>query len=132
MASQTITGQDLQYTQDNKQCYAYSGAVASPNSATADSTLLEFTTGSGIIICEIQFVDEAVGTDTRILQFKVNDVVVLLNKYDGAPYPNSQQPYIFVLPPQTKFQFNFSISGSTANCYATLSGRVYEYLPVRN
>ena len=122
-ASIASTGLGIRYIGD--RCYAFSGPVASPNSATADSTLFEFTTLSGIIVCEIQFVDEAVGTDARILQFKLNNLVVLLNKYDGAPYPNSQQPYIFVLPPETKFQFNFSIDGSTADGYATLTGRVY-------
>ena len=124
-ASVASTGKGIRYI--GARAYSYSGAVASPNSATPDATLLEFTTGSGILICDVQFVDETSGNATRILQFKLNDTVALLNKYQivGGYAIGPQPQYNLLLPPRTKFQLNFSINGTTDNGYATLTGRVY-------
>ena len=124
-ASIASTGEGIRYV--GNRAYAYSGAVASPNSATPDATLLEFTSQAGILICEVQFVDETTGNAIRLLQFKLNDNVVMLNKYQivGGYAIGPQPQYSLVLPPNTKFQLNFSINGTTDNGYATLAGRVY-------
>ena len=109
--------------------YAFSGAVASPNSATPDSTLLEFTTGNQVIVCNIQFGNETTGNATPMLQFKMNNAVVMFNKYQivgGYAGDISQTDYSIVLPPHTKFQLNFSINGTSDNGYATLTGTVYD------
>ena len=108
--------------------YAFSGAVASPDSATPDARLLEFQTGNFVLVCNVQFVNESTGNSNTMVQFKLNDSVVMANKYQivgGYAGDISQIHYALILPPYTQFQMNFSIDGDTENGYAALTGRIY-------
>jgi len=128
MASQTITGLGLQFTQDNKRCYAYSGEVenAAGGSSTM-STLLEFQTGSGFIHGNFLWGIKHAGAGDSYTFIKFNDQVVIET---GGAVPFN--PVIMVIPPFTKVTMLWGIDGATKNCTGILTGRVYEYLPVRN
>jgi len=125
--STASTGSELNIIGDH--AYAYSGAVASPDSATPDATLLEFQTGNYVMVCSVQFVNESTGNSVRMLEFKFNNNVVMFNKYQivgGYAGDISQTHYALVVPPYTQFKLNFSIDGDTENGYAALTGKLYK------
>ena len=133
MASQTITSKDLQYTQDNKHCYAYSGLLPIPDSNT---NLLEFTTGSGYIKAKVIFSSRDSTADDYRAFISLNGQEVFgafyLNTALGYPY--GTVPIRLIIPPNTEvkiYMINVSTS-SGYNWFASLTGRVYEHLPVRN
>jgi len=72
MASQTIVGPGLQFTQDNNYCYALSGQIAVGNSIT----LLEYTTDSAFIVGDMQFSVGEDTTDNLVFETYFNGVIV--------------------------------------------------------
>jgi len=131
MASQTITGPDLQYTQDNLHCYAYSGVVEDASSATAATTVLDFTSGSGYILARIDLVSDAKSASDRFLDISLNDVSVINGAWDNDPAKSLSPIVEMIIPPFTHFLLKWGCS-ATKNVTISLTGRVYEYLPVRN
>lgn len=131
MASQTITGPELQYTQDNQRCYAYNALSI----GTAETALLEFTTSSGTIVAQIQFNKTNEDGDDYLFQVYLNDEVVSgwVNFY-GATGTSINNTTRIIIPPHTAVKCTAdNVAGGSArpiNC--GLTGRVYEYLPVRN
>lgn len=134
MASQTITGKDLQYTQDNKHCFAYSGLVAMDNTQTL---MLTGTTGSATIFAEFQYHNLQQVSLAWAFRIQLNDIEVASSfwttghDFNGGGASNTVK---LILPPHTKFQVHGKNAESTAskNWAATMTGRVYEMLPVRN
>jgi len=132
MASQTITGPDLQYTQDNKHAFAYSGSTDVANSTVS---LLKFTSSSGYIVgtFQPQYFDNA-GAEN--FQFKVlfNSIQVagcVLDKIEGyTPYEEIE----LIIPPFTDVEITALnvADADTRKMAAIIIGRVYEMLPVRN
>jgi len=130
MASQTITGQDLQYTPDNKHAYAYSGAITTTGSPV---TMLSFKNGAGIIVATVQFFYQIAGGSNVKYSVKFNDIPIMEYTCDAAvagsnaSEPDNTTPII--IPPFTEVLTE--CDGSNDH-YCILTGRVYEYLPVRN
>ena len=137
MASQTITGPELQFTQDNKRCYAFSGDIPA---GTSLSTRLEYTTGSGYIVGELQFngyVDDNNITTGQIgaATLSFNNIVIATLKNDTVSEDMpTQVTQKLVIPPFTAVKVQCIASGDDANSQASLvfTGRVYEHLEVRN
>ena len=125
MASQTITGPDLQYTQDNKHAFAYSGSVDVANSTI---TLLKFTSKACYIVgtFQPQYFDNA-GAEN--FQFKVlfNSLQVagvVLDKIDGyTPYEEIE----LIIPPETHVLITAInvADADTRKIAAIITGRVY-------
>jgi len=134
MASQTITGPDLQYTQDNLRCFAYSGNIVVQSAALP---LLEFTSGSGFIVGQIGIFTPLSSSNNAEIAVSLNDINIIvfevLNTTQGD-YLNGFAPMDVIIPPFTKFKLTAVNVTSSAEMtwYGTLTGRVYEYLPVRN
>jgi len=136
MASQTITGLGLQFTQDNKHCFAYSGAVAL-DGTTDENTYLEFTTGSGYIVGTFQAnnIDTGAGTDDMFYQIYFNDIVIIGYIAGGSKtYSDPDNLVPLIIPPFTDVKCTVQDTTQASAIKNTLSitGRVYEYLPVRN
>jgi len=138
MASQTITGDTLQFTQDNKHCYAYSGAIIVAN---ATVNCLEFKSAiSGYIMADfIQSLDASAIDQGQLFGFTIelNDVVICnfvehVRSYAGQEYIGLQR-YKFLIPPHnTVITKAYTDDGSNNPFFHTITGRVYEHLPVRN
>jgi len=134
MASQTITGQDLQYTQDNQRCFAYSGLIEVDNTET---TLLEFTTHSATLQVKIQFnINEPGAGEAYQHQIYFNDIVVQGYLSPGGS-DTTGRPDIaihLIIPPFTKVKTTSDNIQDSASrkCIVSVTGRVYNYLPVRN
>jgi len=133
MASQTIVGPDLQYTQDNKHAFAYSGVIGVTDSET---TLLGSTmTGSGYISAKLQISYMSATENNIEYLIYFNDIVVQgYTVKGGGNYTEADVPLWLIIPPFTELKVTgVNKSASTARDHAvSLTGRVYEYLPVRN
>jgi len=136
MASQTITGDALQFTQDNKHGYCYAGALAS---STTPATAMEFTTGAYYIVGELNInmglQTGASPTTTAFAALYFNEVLVSqiiagLSGIDSWPSATQQ----IIIPADTTVKVNiWSEADESARLITTtITGRVYEYLPVRN
>jgi len=138
MASQTITGDTLQFTQDNKHCYAYSGEIIVANS-TVDC--LEFKSAiSGYIMADfIQSLDASAIDQGQLIGFTIelNGVVVCKFEEHARSLTGEEfiglQRYGFLIPPYTTVVTKAYTDDSSNNpFFHTITGRVYETLPVRN
>jgi len=137
MASQTIVGLGLQFTQDNKHAFAYN-TVQSTQDA---QTVLEFTTGTGYILFDAFFTgptyfpDPNTGREAN-WQISLNGIVIATVHTDTSESGILQQGQLkFIAPPLTIVKIECDANDVPANPYingAVLTGRVYEHLPVRN
>ena len=128
-ASVVSTGKGIRYIQN--WAYAYSGAYTESQSP---QLVLDFTTGSGIIVAEIQFntfvgkTDPAAGS-RGTCTITINGETLAVLKADGQEEKNvgsvMQQ---VVLPPFTTLTVNVDSSGTSSDNVATvtLTGRVYD------
>jgi len=138
MASQTITGKDLQYTQDNLRCFAFSGVT----NVTAQTVIgLDFSTGSGYILASLYFqLDSTNLTAGQEVGYSVtiNGAQVAIAKGGepaGSGLNTLSTPYdlTLIIPPFSAVVISLISTDSDAIPMGiTLTGRVYENLPVRN
>jgi len=138
MASQTIIGPDLQFTQDNLRCFAYTG----PISAHADAqTVLDFTTGGYTVAAIFYFNGPTLlsaagsGIDATIASITFDDIIIAQMKVQTQNnYFLGQGEVRFIIPPGTAVKVQVESTDTNADRYSTglLTGRVYDNLPVRN
>ena len=122
-ASIASVGKGIRYIGD--YCYAYSGSLAVNN---VETTLLEFTTGSGLIRAIFQFYYPEIIGDDYEYSIYFNDLQVAghnLNKsYEGM---QSWIPIHLIIPPFTKVK-GTAVNAENANSnnqQLTMTGRVY-------
>jgi len=101
MSGETVTSRNaLQFTNDNKMAYAYSGEVGI-NSTAGGITLLEFSTNSEYLDADIQLFNTSGSGDDIRYQIYFNNISVV------SMYANSgndfllDTPIILVIPPFT-------------------------------
>jgi len=132
MASQTITGPDtLQFTQDNKHVYAYSGAISVDNSLV---TMNSFTTGSGFLVCKWTPGYAAESTDNMIFRVSFNAIQVYRVTLDGRLVNSPFQWVELIIPPETAVVVSCEDKSGAGpvSMSSNFTGRVYEHLLVRN
>ena len=123
-ASIASTGKGIRYIGD--YCYGLSGEVenAAGGSSTM-STLLEFTTGSGMIMGNFLWGIKHAGAGDSYTFIKFNDqlvfTAVVIETGGGVPF----NPVIMVVPPFTKVTMLWGIDGATKNATGVFTGRVY-------
>ncbi len=125
------TGLGLQYIEDF--AYATSGTVSCP--FNTETPLLEFTTGSGLIVGKFDFGmnDVAMDQATQIYyEVYFNDLVVMLRRdefYGGIGVKSSTMlstTLHLIIPPQTLVKITVTQNdGNAHDAYGMLSGRVY-------
>ena len=124
-SANTTIGNALQFTNDNKHAYAYSGTMAV--SAGSETALL-FTTSSEYIIAriEISFDTTSLGTGEDIgYQIKLNDIEVVDYNQVLSTIPDNRPYSTIIIPPFAKFEGLLSTSdGSAINMGMTLTGKV--------
>jgi len=133
MASQTITGPELQYTQDNKHCFGFSGLFEFDNSAFAAG--LDFTTGSEYHKIIIYWGYPETSGDNIQSQIYLNDVKVYSQFHNNShlDFTGAPMSIEIIIPPHSRIKIGaINGDGNVRDCLVTLAGRVYEYLPVRN
>ena len=117
------TGTGLNYI--GNHAFAYSGEITSTGNNAADATMFEFTTGSSYILATIDFADQQVGGDKRLLEAEIDGQVVYTSHFDDSP-PGQLAPFLQILiPSYSKFKFSYGMNGATVIGTAVLTGRVY-------
>ena len=75
MSSETVSGNALQFTNDNKRCFAYSGVNDLVDNT--ETTLLEFETLESDLNGTVQFNMVQDTADDMFYRIRINDVVVM-------------------------------------------------------
>ena len=111
MTSQTVTGLGLQYTDDNKYSYGYSGVIAFNNTA---STLLEFKTQSEYNIVDMLYMRH--DSDSLDSKHKVyfNDILVISLPLSSGGQ-DRQSVTSFVIPPFTSVKIDIENVSNTSS-----------------
>jgi len=121
-ASIASTGLGIRYV--GKWAYAYSGKITTTGGGSADTTYLDFTSGSGVIVANLRVVHEGQGGDVRLVTVSFNDTIIIAIKGDDAPDWGNSFPIKLIIPPLTKVEVKCGVSGG-AVFTAALTGRVY-------
>lgn len=114
-SSQPVTTpQALNFTPDNKHCYAYSGVIAVNN---IETSLLDFQTNSEYIVGEIQFNTSSTGGDDYLYKVKLNETIVQEYVTIDQSDRSRPDPYITILiPPFTRVELTArNVSDSSLN-----------------
>jgi hypothetical protein len=120
-ASVVQTGLGIKYIGD--WIYAFSGDIVDGASGSAATPMLDFTTGSGVIIGQIGFTEEGIANDNVFFKVNINGVTVINVAYDTAPtYTNVVYP--ITIPPFSDVLIKWGCSGTETGT-AWLTGRVY-------
>jgi len=123
-ASVASVGPGLRYV--GNWAYGYSGDTTVGSS---NVNLLEFTSGSGILIAEFQFSSSQMHTDNFQYQIRLNDLTVFSYIVtDAIQYTDPDIPIRVIIPPFTPVKAmakNIS-SGTTYSQNVALTGRVYD------
>jgi len=128
-ASTVVPGLSLNYI--GKFCFAYSPHLTI---TTAAQTILEFTTGEGVIMSRFQFFgpmdfDDPANGHICAYEVTLNGAVVAVVKCDNAASEgNYQEKMPLLLPPFTKVKVRVDSNNVTTD-YGTnviVTGRVYD------
>jgi len=113
----------LNFTPDNKHCYAYSGAKDSSGTAT---NYLDFITNSEYIDARIQPVYFAQGTNNVSWLIKFNGVSITYAEVtSGRDYTPFQELFL-IIPPFTHVEVEVdNLSGGSESVGVVLVGKVY-------
>jgi hypothetical protein len=128
MSGDTVVGNSLQFTNDNKHAYAYSGAktvTATP------SDLLTFETQSEYIVGEFkpQQATAAAEGDDMLVNIYFNNIVIVgyvMGKNAFSEYdPAGTTEIKLIVPPFTRVRVEMdNLSGGTSTMAVTFTGKV--------
>jgi len=126
-ASIASTGLGIRYI--SNWTYAYSGTI---NVTATPINLLEFTTGSGLIVAKLKVMQStaAAEADDVLASLLFNGLYIfrmVLGKNAFQEFdPNSATAVDIIIPPRTLVQVELdNLSGTDADMSALLTGRVY-------
>ena len=124
MSGETVTSKNgLQFTNDNKFCYIYSGPVTLNTSPTI---ALEFNTNSEYLIAELS-INSTAGSGLNLdLEIKLNDVAIIKTEInnDFQAYPDFGRPATIIIPPFTKFTASGGVATTGKEYTFILTGKV--------
>jgi len=127
-ASVASVGPGIRYI--SNWAYGYSGTVNV--GVDPGEILLEFHTGSGLIVAQLQFeyVDAQTGGSQILATYttKFNDIVIseFVNEAEIRAYGGPENLIPVIIPPFTKVAMSAFVSGGTKNQAARITGRVYD------
>jgi len=118
------TGKSLNYL--GEHAYAYSGTVAATDTET---TLLNFTTGSGYLVGRLQVSSGDSSNDDLKMQLYLNEEVISAEIYTNTYYAyiDGYNPIEIIIPPYTTFKATIDvIAGTPTNVQMMFKARVYQ------
>ena len=118
------TGTGLNYIGDH--AYAYSGSITAANSSSADTTMLDFSTGQHFVVGTVAFQTTEHAANIIYFEVLVNGESIIAGAWDnsGSGQASANTPIDLVLPSFSRIQVKWGISGgSGANGTAQISGR---------
>ena len=122
MSGDTVTGRALQFTNDNKHAYAYSGSVSV---GTTRLSLLEFETNSSYIVAKIQPTYFTVGTSENIFfEIYINNIVLYNVEITGSTVGTPFEEVEIIIPPNVEFKIEAYVASGTRDLGCVLTGKV--------
>ena len=124
MSGDTVTGRALQFTNDNKHAYAYSGLVEVENT---EKTCLEFNTNSEYLVTEIQMCYFSTNeTDNIKFMITFDNIEVQTTQINDAFTHTPYTSIKLIIPPFTLVKVTGkNISGSgTRDIGVSVTGKV--------
>ena len=106
-----------------RHAYAYSGDITDAASGAASTTMLNFSTGSNIILGHIGFTEEGIANDNVFFKVIINGATVINVAYATAPtYTNVVYP--ITIPPFSDVVIKWGCSGTEIGT-AWLTGTIH-------
>ena len=123
-ASVASTGKGIRYIGD--YAYASSGTVLSTGSGGADDILLEFVSGTGLIVSTLDFQNDITSSADVYFEIKFNDETIVLNK-EAASSITEPRTFKLLIPPFTKVKIGWGTQSGATNFNGTvfLFGQVH-------
>ena len=121
----TVTPNALNFTPDNKRCYAYSGEVSVDNT---EYTMLEFQTNSEYINGEVMIGSKAGENEDYEFKIYFNDVIVFSTLFGNQGHVNiGPWPIPIIIPPFTAVKMSLDNIADTDSRVWTvgLTGEAY-------
>jgi hypothetical protein len=117
MSGQTVTGKALQFTNDNKHAYAFSGFLLFNNTGT---TLLEFNTSSEYIVARINCMRSDTDSLDSHHRVFINDIETMNFTLPSGPTVLSLLPKL-VFPPHSKIKIDVINVSNSSNGFGGVS-----------
>ncbi len=122
MSGDTVTGRALQFTNDNKHAYAYSGLISV---GTTRLSLLEFETNSSYIVAKIQPTYFTAGTSENIFfEIYINNIVLYNVEITGSTVGTPFEEVEIIIPPNVTFKIEAYVASGTRDLGCVLTGKV--------
>ena len=122
MSGQTVVGDALQFTADNKHAYGYSGLI---EVSTARTKLLEFETNSSYIVAEFQPTYFTLGTgEDAYFEVSIDGVLIYNVEITSSTNSTPYQEVEFIIPPNVTFKIEAFMNSGTRNLGAIITGKV--------
>ena len=121
-----VTPNALNFTPDNKHCYAYSGAIAFPGGAS-ENTIMEFNTNSEYLVGEWSMdYDEGENQNNGYAIYFNNQIVSKPNQRYADPEPMNPFVVKLIIPPFTAVKITVTPGADNSNTYSTrFTGKAY-------
>ena len=128
MSGDTVTSNNaLQFTNDNKRAYAYSGNVTVTGSESAPQTLLNFNTNSEYVEAIIQFTYSQESSQRGFNSIQFNNVTIAKQFFRtaSASYDESfPMTFKVIIPPFTDVKCLTGFEDSSGKQCVTVIGKV--------
>jgi len=123
MSGDTVTGLALQFTNDNKHAYAYSGKIVTINGS--EVTLMHFDTNSEYHVAQLQFWYDASGSGSNI-EFKIsfNNIKIACYHVTDSIDAEWSSPIELIIPPFTNVLIEAKNAAGTEPVLSTLTTKV--------
>ena len=113
MSGDTVTGLGLQFTNDNKHAYAYSGS----KDISSEITMLDFTTNSEYLKGRFEFNADFVtggGAGMRVRIF-LNDIMIVEERDTSSDWNTGDNEFHVIVPPFTNVKVKVLGGSQDAN-----------------
>ena len=126
MSGDTVIGEALQFTNDNKHAYAYSGVIGATSSGT---TFLKFNTNSEYIVGTVQANYTTQSADDMTYDIIFDNVIVQRWFHAGATGVSDvgsepQNAINVIIPPFTEVEIKITSQASTREQAVSFTGKV--------
>jgi len=118
-------GTSLSLNYVGNHAYAMSGQIEDAASGAPDTTCLDFKTGNSYVVADINWLTDYQGGNDTFIDILLNGQSVFKGTYDTDPHVVNDQPLRILIPPFSRFEFKWGVSGVTRSMTVILAGRVY-------
>jgi len=121
-----VTQNAINFTPDNKHCYAYSGEVSVSNT---ELFLLDFQTNTEYIVCQVQLGSAIRQAENYEFRIYFNNVVIFYHTFEnqGSEFVTIPNAMPLIIPPFTAVKMSLdNITDTDSRIWTVgLTGRAY-------